>query len=259
MLLECDHTIKEEYLTIQRFEAAVAKGPHSQQFKSLATNLKDSRMKQICMYILVPIPSPNCFLPVTLQQPVVFCQQSGNSICLITPPGNAYSRYLLSHTLTPLTPLCTFTLRSPHPHSLSHFPGHRFFMKTLYSMSSMADYALLVVAVSEGEYEAGISKSGQTRNHILFAYAMGLPKYSSLRPLLNKGTTYCLLLTRLVVAINKLDDARFSTWKNYPKSRYDEIKTEILKYTQKVGYKPENITFVPLSALCGNFSSSGNF
>ena len=56
-----------------------------------------------------------------------------------------------------------------------------------------------------------------------------------------------------MIAINKSDPASYSSWKNNPKSRYDEIKTEIFKCSTKVGYKPENITFVPISATCGNF------
>jgi len=50
-------------------------------------------------------------------------------------------------------------------------------MKTTYSASSMADFALLVVAACDGEYEAGWSRHGQTKAHILLAFVMGLPKH----------------------------------------------------------------------------------
>ena len=139
------------------------------------------------VYILIlPQFTLSCFLPVMLQQPVVFCQRPGHSISLINPPGNSYTLHYLTCTHTPAP---SPSLPSPSP--LWHFPGHRFFMKTLYSMCSMADYALLVVAASGGEYEAGISKSGQTRNHILLAYALGLPKYFLSPPPLKNGQLIC--------------------------------------------------------------------
>ena len=37
-----------------------------------------------------------------------------------------------------------------------------------------ADVALLVVSAVTGEFEAGISKGGQTREHMLLAYALGV-------------------------------------------------------------------------------------
>ena len=49
-----------------------------------------------------------------------------------------------------------------------------------------ADCAVLIVAGGTGEFEAGISKNGQTREHALLAYTLGVKQ--------------------LVVAINKMDN-----------------------------------------------------
>ena len=39
---------------------------------------------------------------------------------------------------------------------------------------TQADVAVLIVASSPGEFEAGISKEGQTREHALLAYTLGV-------------------------------------------------------------------------------------
>ena len=40
--------------------------------------------------------------------------------------------------------------------------------------TSQADFAVLVIASPTGEVEAGISKNGQTREHALLAYTLGV-------------------------------------------------------------------------------------
>ncbi|EKE38844.1 elongation factor 1-alpha 1, putative, partial [Entamoeba nuttalli P19] len=40
--------------------------------------------------------------------------------------------------------------------------------------TSQADVAILIVAAGTGEFEAGISKNGQTREHILLSYTLGV-------------------------------------------------------------------------------------
>ncbi len=76
--------------------------------------------------------------------------------------------------------------------------------------TSQADVALLVVASGVGEFEAGISKDGQTREHALLAFTLGVKQ--------------------MIVAINKMDDSSVM----YGESRYNEIKEEVTAYLKKV-------------------------
>ena len=40
--------------------------------------------------------------------------------------------------------------------------------------TSQADCAVLIIAAGTGEFEAGISKDGQTREHALLAFTLGV-------------------------------------------------------------------------------------
>lgn len=107
-------------------------------------------------------------------------------------------------------------------------PGHRDFIKNMITGTSQADCAVLVVAAGVGEFEAGISKNGQTREHALLAYTLGVKQ--------------------MIVAINKMD----STEPPYSQARYEEIVKEISQYVKKVGYAPATIAFVPISGWHGD-------
>ncbi|KKO96406.1 translation elongation factor EF-1, partial [Trichoderma harzianum] len=48
-------------------------------------------------------------------------------------------------------------------------PDHRDFIKNMITGTSQADCAILIIAAGTGEFEAGISKDGQTREHALLA------------------------------------------------------------------------------------------
>ena len=58
--------------------------------------------------------------------------------------------------------------------------------------TSQADCAVLIIAAGTGEFEAGISKDGQTREHALLAFTLGV--------------------RQLIVAINKMDTAKASSY-----------------------------------------------
>ena len=114
-------------------------------------------------------------------------------------------------------------------------PGHRDFIKNMITGTSQADVAVLVIASPTGEFEAGISKNGQTREHALLAYTLGVKQ--------------------MIVATNKMD----STSPPYNKERYEEIKGEVSNFLKKVGYKPAVIPFVPISGWHGdNMLESGD-
>ena len=49
-------------------------------------------------------------------------------------------------------------------------PGHRDFIKNMIIGTSQADCAVLIVAAGVSEFEASISKNGQTHEHTLLAY-----------------------------------------------------------------------------------------
>jgi len=107
-------------------------------------------------------------------------------------------------------------------------PGHRDFIKNMITGTSQADAALLVIAAGTGEFEAGIAKDGQTREHALLAYTLGVKQ--------------------LIVAVNKMDDKSV----NYSSSRYDEIKNEVSAFIKKIGYDPAKVNFVPISGWIGD-------
>jgi elongation factor 1-alpha len=105
-------------------------------------------------------------------------------------------------------------------------PGHRDFIKNMITGTSQADVAMLIISGQTGEFEAGIAKEGQTREHALLAYTLGVKN--------------------LVIAINKMDEVKYS------QERYDEIKKEASNFLKRVGYKPDNIPFVPISGWHGD-------
>jgi len=107
-------------------------------------------------------------------------------------------------------------------------PGHRDFIKNMITGTSQADVAVLVIDSSQGGFEAGISKDGQTREHALLAFTLGVKQ--------------------MIVACNKMDDKTV----NYGQARYEEIKNEVSNYLKKVGYKPMKIPFVPISGWEGD-------
>ncbi|KAJ8289411.1 hypothetical protein GJAV_G00001010 [Gymnothorax javanicus] len=107
-------------------------------------------------------------------------------------------------------------------------PGHRDFIKNMITGTSQADCAVLIVAAGTGEFEAGISTNGQTREHALLAYTLGVKQ--------------------LIVGVNKMD----STEPPYSENRYQEIVKEVGAYAKKVGYNPKAVAFVPISGWHGD-------
>ena len=126
-------------------------------------------------------------------------------------------------------------------------PGHRDFIKNMITGTSQviffsyscsipaslyvllqADCGVLIVAAGTGEFEAGISKNGQTREHALVAYTLGVKQ--------------------LIVGVNKMD----STEPPYSGARFEEIQKEVSGFIKKVGYNPAAVAFVPISGWHGD-------
>jgi elongation factor 1-alpha len=107
-------------------------------------------------------------------------------------------------------------------------PGHRDFIKNMITGTSQADVAILMIASPSGEFESGWSKEGQTREHALLAFTMGVKQ--------------------MVCCCNKMD----AKGADYKEARYKEIKDEVGLYLKQVGYKVENIPFIPISGWVGD-------
>ena len=99
-------------------------------------------------------------------------------------------------------------------------PGHRDFVKNMITGTSQADAAVLVVAGPEGIM-------AQTKEHMFLARTLGVKQ--------------------LIVAINKMDDTK----PPYDKAKYESVKDEMAKLAKSVGYKDEQLQFVPVSAFVG--------
>jgi len=105
-------------------------------------------------------------------------------------------------------------------------PGHRDFIKNMITGTSQADCAILIIAAGTGEFEAGISKDGQTREHALLAFTLGVKQ--------------------LIVAVNKMDTTKWS------EERFNEICKEVSGFIKKVGYNPKAVPMVPISGWHGD-------
>jgi elongation factor 1-alpha len=92
--------------------------------------------------------------------------------------------------------------------------------------TSQADVAILVIDSAPGGFEGGWAAEGQTKEHALLAFTLGV--------------------AQMIVALNKMDSCQYS------ESRYNDIKEEVASYLKKVGYKPAKMNFVPISGWVGD-------
>lgn len=107
-------------------------------------------------------------------------------------------------------------------------PGHRDFMKNTLTGISLGDCAVLVVSAEKNEFEAGISKEGQTRDHATLAFTLGVKQ--------------------MIVCVNKMDAPSVS----WSEKRFNQIKEEISIHIKRVGYQLEKVAFVPVSGFNGD-------
>ncbi|KAG2228809.1 hypothetical protein INT48_000082 [Thamnidium elegans] len=109
--------------------------------------------------------------------------------------------------------------------TLMDAPGHRDFIPNMISGTAQADAAILVVDASINAFEAGFDAGGQTKEHAVLARSLGVQQ--------------------LIVAINKLDTVSWN------EARFKEVQAKLGAYLVQVGFKKNNVVFVPLSGLTG--------
>ncbi len=100
-------------------------------------------------------------------------------------------------------------------------PGHRDFVKNMITGASQADAAIFVVSAKQGE---GVQE--QTKEHAWLMKVLGI--------------------NQLVVVINKMDTV------NYDEKRFNEVKNDVIQLLKSIGYKVEDIPFIPISAYVGD-------
>ncbi len=98
-------------------------------------------------------------------------------------------------------------------------PGHKDFIKNMITGAAQADAGVVVVAANDGVM-------AQTKEHIFLAKTLGV--------------------NQLIVAINKMDMVK------YDEKRFGEVKGEVEKLLQSVGYDSSKIIFVPIASLVGD-------
>ena len=104
-------------------------------------------------------------------------------------------------------------------------PGHRDFIKNTITGVTQSDAALLAVDATQEGFERGMAREGQTREHALLAFTLGVKQ--------------------MVVAVNKMDEV------GYSEKRYNEVKSEISSHLKKLGFKLSKVIIVPVSGWDG--------
>jgi elongation factor 1-alpha len=100
-------------------------------------------------------------------------------------------------------------------------PGHKDFIKNMITGASQADAGVLVVS---GNPSDGVQ--AQTKEHIFLARTLGV--------------------NQLIIYVNKMDMAK------YDQKRFEEVKKQVSDLLKSVGYKPEEVVFVPGASLEGD-------
>ena len=97
-------------------------------------------------------------------------------------------------------------------------PGHRDFIKNMITGASQADVAFLVVAAPDGVM-------AQTKEHVFLLKTFGV--------------------NQLSVIVNKMDVL------NYDQGKFNAVKEQISALLKTVGYKPDQVQFIPAASFLG--------
>ncbi|MDD4878500.1 MAG: translation elongation factor EF-1 subunit alpha [Candidatus Nanoarchaeia archaeon] len=98
-------------------------------------------------------------------------------------------------------------------------PGHRDFIKNMITGASQADVAVLVVAASDGVM-------AQTKEHVFLCRTQGVKQIG--------------------IVVNKMDVVKWD------QKVYDKVKADVSNLIKQVGYKPEEVPFIPASSYQGD-------
>jgi elongation factor 1-alpha len=97
-------------------------------------------------------------------------------------------------------------------------PGHKDFIKNMITGASQADAGVLVVAANDGVM-------AQTKEHVFLSRTLGV--------------------NQLIIAVNKMDMVKFD------EKKFKDVKEQVSGLLKSVGYKPEQVPFVPIASLPG--------
>ncbi len=98
-------------------------------------------------------------------------------------------------------------------------PGHRDFVKNMITGTSQADAAVIVCSAIEGP-------QAQTKEHIFLARTLGV--------------------NQIIIDVNKMDAVK------YDQAKYEETKKAVTELLKTVGYKVDEIPFIPCSGYKGD-------
>ena len=98
-------------------------------------------------------------------------------------------------------------------------PGHKDFIKNMITGASQADVGFLVVAASDGIMD-------QTKEHVFLCRTLGV--------------------NQLAIIVNKMDVVKYS------EAKYKQVKDDVSKLLKSVGYKADEINFIPAAGLMGD-------
>ena len=105
-------------------------------------------------------------------------------------------------------------------------PGHRDFIKNMITGASEADCAVLVLSAKEGETDTAVAPGGQAREHAFLLKTLGV--------------------NQLILAINKMDDSKYS------EDAFKAAKEKGEKLIKSVGYKIDEVPVIPVSGWKGD-------
>jgi elongation factor 1-alpha len=100
-------------------------------------------------------------------------------------------------------------------------PGHKDFIKNMITGAAQADAAILVVSANPGD---GVQ--AQTKEHIFLSRTLGVQQ--------------------MIIHVNKMDMAKWE------EKRFNEVKAEVSAQLKMVGFKPEDIKFIPAASFHGD-------